>query len=374
MPVSYEKECGSMPAENLKVAYSRAGSVKTVTGTVVAGVSSATSISANPVAPLSGEPVTITATVKAGGVVDPVGTVSFSYGPNSIAGCSGRPVESRAGGTSAICETSLMGSDSPASLTATYHPSAGVDAKSSTDSLERFEVGRSPTSIELEASSSTPVSGQQITLTARVKGKYASALLEPTGVVEFMDKETQVGSCAAQPLQVSGESSTASCTISYQSIGGHRLTAQYFGDGNFAFSASGTVSVVVFEGPAAEAGQQGAGGGAQSPHGGTQGHLQLRGRTLRLRGHVLDATLACEPGARCSGPVALLAQVGSRTHRQKIVIGTARCSIPGGHKSTIKIRLTSTGSTALERAHGRLFAVLAAGSPRTTLGKVEIER
>jgi hypothetical protein len=56
----------------------------------------------------------------------------------------------------------------------------------------------------------------------------------PSGSVAFFDNGQPVGTCASQPL-VNG---IASCTLKYDALGQHTITAQYSGDANFTGSAS----------------------------------------------------------------------------------------------------------------------------------------
>ena len=70
----------------------------------------------------------------------------------------------------------------------------------------------------------------------------------PSGSVAFFDNGQPVVSCGSQPL-VSG---IARCTIAYDALGQHTITAQYSGDANFTGAASPaqTIGVVPVAVPA----------------------------------------------------------------------------------------------------------------------------
>jgi hypothetical protein len=56
------------------------------------------------------------------------------------------------------------------------------------------------------------------------------------------------------------------------------------------------------------------------------------------------------------------------------MIGNAHYSISAGRRSTIHIELDLAGRTALKQARGHLAATMTIESPKTALGKVDIER
>jgi hypothetical protein len=79
----------------------------------------------------------------------------------------------------------------------------------------------SKTSLTNTPSTSTP--GQPVTLTATVTGSGGP----PTGTVSFFDKGNLIGQAT---LDAAGQ---ASITVSTFSVGRHKLTVGYSGDGTF---------------------------------------------------------------------------------------------------------------------------------------------
>ncbi len=151
------------------------------------------------------------------------------------------------------------------------------------------------------------------------------------------------------------------------------------GDQNFLGSSSGAVSVSIAQAasPGDEHGAEAQGGGKEgSSH--PQRHLKLIGRTLKLKGDAMAADLRCEGDEGCSGTVELSTEVSVRAHgkvhRHTVMIGSAHYSIAAGRKSSIHIELDNAGRAALKQARGHLAATMMTETPKTTLGKVDIER
>jgi hypothetical protein len=103
-------------------------------------------------------------------------------------------------------------------------------------------VGTAPTTTVVNASSTNPVLGASVTLTATVAQQTGTNI--PTGTVAFKEGTTALG--AAQPLNASG---VAALTTSALAVGPHSITAVYSGDANFAASTSSAVVVTVLAPP-----------------------------------------------------------------------------------------------------------------------------
>jgi hypothetical protein len=110
--------------------------------------------------------------------------------------------------------------------------------------------GGQPTITELSASSTTPNTNENVTLTATVKPQSGSGV--PSGSVEFLDGGTAIGSCASQMLIQGAFSSTATCTLSYPAAGTHSITATYLGDSAFSGSTSSPAQTVTVHGAPGE--------------------------------------------------------------------------------------------------------------------------
>jgi Bacterial Ig-like domain (group 3) len=104
------------------------------------------------------------------------------------------------------------------------------------------------TTTTLQASATSSTVGETVTYTATVTPKTPGAP-EPTGHVKFLDGETPIESCSAQPLTPGKSSSTATCQLSYAEAGSHSTTAKYGGDANFIGSTSSPSQTVTVRAP-----------------------------------------------------------------------------------------------------------------------------
>jgi hypothetical protein len=93
------------------------------------------------------------------------------------------------------------------------------------------------TTMSLQASPNPVTFGERLALKATVAA-HAPATTTPTGTVTFFDNGNQIG----EPQKLSGGS--AGLTVSSLPPGGHTLTANYSGDGNFPPNSAGTSSEV----------------------------------------------------------------------------------------------------------------------------------
>ena len=100
------------------------------------------------------------------------------------------------------------------------------------------------TTTGLGVSNAMPSAGEQVTYTATVTPQREGEGL-PTGSVEFRDGSQAISGCSAQPLIPGEEVSTASCTLSYSTVGSHAISTTYPGSSDFAGSSSPSQGVTV---------------------------------------------------------------------------------------------------------------------------------
>src|SRR5439155_1665125 len=190
--------------------------------------SSTTGVTSSVNPSVSGQPVTFTATVKAGtaGVGTPTGTVTFKDGANTL-------------GTGALNSTG-QAKFTISKLAVGSHPitaSYGGDAKfsGSTSSTLNQTVKKASTTTLVSSSANPSVSGQPVTFTATVTAK-SPGTGTPTGTVTFKDGANTLGTGT---LNSSGH---AIFTTSTLKVGSHSITASYGGDAHFNGSTSSTLT------------------------------------------------------------------------------------------------------------------------------------
>jgi hypothetical protein len=120
------------------------------------------------------------------------------------------------------------------SVTATYSGDANFGA--STSSVLSQVVQKANTTTAVSSAPTSANLNQIVTLTATVTPSTSGA---PTGMVNFLDGSTQLGSSA---LNGSG---VATFSISALAAGTHSVSAEYAGDGNYNLSTSTAMSLVV---------------------------------------------------------------------------------------------------------------------------------
>jgi large repetitive protein len=190
---------------------------------------------------VTGETVTLTATVTVStpGAGSPTGTVAFLDDGVTIAGCAAPAVASA--GT-ATCATSF-GAAGTATLTAVY--SGDADFTGSTVPALTQTVNQGATAALVTSSANPSLPGQTVTYTAFVAA-VAPASGTPSGTLTFMDGAAPIGGCG--PV-LTGDMAT--CTIVYAVPGSHTITVTYSGDANFTGSASPAVTQSVSTGASA---------------------------------------------------------------------------------------------------------------------------
>ncbi len=180
----------------------------------------------NPASIIVGQTVTFTATVS-GGIGTPTGTVEFLDGATFLG--------------SSTLDASGNASLAVSSLTAATHDIAArylgdATYSSAMSPVLSYPVG--PVSTALVAVVGNPAAiivGQTVTFTATVSGGVGT----PTGVVEFLDGATPLGSST---LDGSGN---ASLGVSSLTAATHDITAHYLGDAAYASATSPVLSYTV---------------------------------------------------------------------------------------------------------------------------------
>ena len=178
---------------------------------------------------VTGQPVTITATVNvtAPGSGSPTGTVAFLDGGVPVAGCAAQAV---AGAGTATCATSF---DTAGASTITAIYSGDSNFTGSTSSVFTQTINQGATAAVIASSANPSAAGEGVSYTATVSA-VAPASGTPTGTVTFLDGASAIPGCATQAL-IAG---IASCSVTYAVAGSHEITAVYSGDPNFAASTS----------------------------------------------------------------------------------------------------------------------------------------
>jgi hypothetical protein len=375
IPLLFPKECGKV-LQKLRLSYHESGLTQTVTGTVIAGVTSTTTLATSPSAPMTNQTVKLTATVRTDPPGLASGTVEFQNGGATIAGCGSKPVTAGV----AVCETSFTATSSPEHLSATFTPDFAANLVGSTTSeTSNLTVAPDATSTWLRVSNSTPSIGMSVTYTATISPADFGPWI-PTGTVEFLDAEHPIESCASQPLALGGAPSNATCQLSYQSDGAHSITARYRGDANFAasFSTPDPVTVTTphpFTLPAGE--QQVAGASEES------GGVSLASATVATQGGIVALVkLHCTAPGGCHGTLALSTPASTKDRHGKrrtrtISLGSGSFTITGGQTTTVKIKLSAAARALLHSDRGRISARLtildtAAGHEQTQVKAVRI--
>lgn len=366
IPIEFPKGCTI--AQTLQIHYERNGSTQTVTGTVIPGATSTTTLGAAPADPVTNQSVTLTATVRTSAET-PSGQVEFRDGDQPISGCASIPLVATDSGYSASCQTIFVASEFPQQLSAEFQsdPDDNVESSSATDDLT---VGRGPTATSLQVTPSTTPVNQNVSYTATVSTS-AGGLIQLGGTVMFADGGVPIGSCSAQPLQRGiATSLTATCLLSYPSQGTHSITASYSGDSNFAGSSSAAQTLTVEPWPEAQFSAE------TKP-----GEAKL-GSTSILVSNRADAsvTLTCSGATGCNGTLTLLVREavkgkhGKKTFRS-VKIGSEAFSIAAGKTAAIDVHLNATGRALLASHKDQIGASLqlaqSSGSTQTNVRLAE---
>jgi uncharacterized repeat protein (TIGR03803 family) len=203
------------------------GSTSNTVSQVVMPASSMTSVTSAPNPSISGQEVTITATVSPSGPPTPTGTVGFTSNGTPISGCTAVTLSSQ----TAVCMTSTLavGTDT---IVATYSGDSNYVGSSGTLS----QIVKVATTTALTTAPNPSNVGQAVTMTAAVTAQNGSL---PTGTVVLESDGVQIGSASLN------NSGIAVLNYSGLSAGTDALTATYQGSATLAGSTSNTVSQVV---------------------------------------------------------------------------------------------------------------------------------
>ena len=178
--------------------------------------------SANPA--LVGQVVTFAATVSP---APDGGTVAFSDGGTTIAGCDTRPVSP---GGLANCSVSYSGPGTHR-VVASYGGDASYAASASSQLNEAVVY---LTSTSLAAPANPALVGQSVVYTATVSPAPDG------GTVTFSDGGQAIDGCAAQAINSGTGQST--CSVTYVSPASHSIGAAYSGDANYTSSSSASLA------------------------------------------------------------------------------------------------------------------------------------
>jgi autotransporter-associated beta strand protein len=191
---------------------------------------STTSVSASSNSVVSGQPVTLTATVAAADSTDtntPTGSVQFFNGMTSLGSAD------LSGGTASLPNVVLpLGGNS---ITAQYSGDASFATSTATATTVTVTQATTTTSVMVAPNPSTL--GDSVTLTATVAA-VSPGSGTPTGSVEFLSGSASLGT---------GSLSGGVATLSTSSLpqGSSSITAQYEGDSNFSASNSPAMTATV---------------------------------------------------------------------------------------------------------------------------------
>jgi hypothetical protein len=191
---------------------------------------------------VTGQSVTITATVNvtAPGSGMPTGAVSFLDDGATIAGCAADPV---IGTGIATCVDAFVAAGAEA-ITAVY--SGDPNFLSSTSPMLTQTINQGATATVVVSSVDPSLSGESVSYTAAVTAVVPAAGT-PTGRVAFLDGASTIPGCGAQAL-VAG---MAWCNVTYAGVGTPGITAVYSGDANFISSTSPILTQTINQGATA---------------------------------------------------------------------------------------------------------------------------
>ena len=184
--------------------------------------------SANPA--VAGQPMTLTATVKAlvPGAGTPTGTVTFEDGGTTLG-----TGTLAADGTATLSAAAL---DAGCHTITAVYPGDANFAASSGSTMEMLVPIATTTAVM--ATPQTSVFGQPVTFTATVKATVPGAGT-PAGTVTFMDGGATLGTATL------GAGGTASFSAAALGVGSHAITASYGGSATFRTSSSGAMKETI---------------------------------------------------------------------------------------------------------------------------------
>ena len=206
----------------------------------IVGATSTVSLVVSPAASVTGQTVTLVATVNSSsGNVGLSGSVTFLSGFTAIGGCAGKLVNTAGQSVSVVCQASFPAG--ARQFAAVFTPAAGSIVAGSSSASQPLSVAKSGTSISLQTPTQVAINGPA-RYTATVVAPVAnSGPFSPDGVIAFLDGGKPISGCRSQALS----HSTATCTVRYSAVARHRISASYTGNANFDHSRSPTRAVRV---------------------------------------------------------------------------------------------------------------------------------
>ncbi len=193
------------------------------------------SSSANPA--VSGQPITITATISP---TPDGGTVAFDK--NSLPGffCPAAPVDPTTG--TATCSVTYS-AVSAYPITATFSGAAAVAP--ATSAVLTQSVTKADSAVTVSASANPVAAGQPVTYTATVSARAPGSGDPEGGTLTFMDGAAPIPGC---DVLLNGLYALT-CTTTFTTAGSHAITAVYSGDPDFNPSTSDVLTETVSKAP-----------------------------------------------------------------------------------------------------------------------------
>ncbi len=236
---------------SFSITYKGGGSSGTGQDVVLTSLLSTTTKVSSPTSrPVSGQSVTLTATVApATGSGTPTGTVTFTSSLNGTTTTLGTVTLTPSSGGIATLVTTKLTADIGQQqnlVTATYSGDTTYAPSSNTTPLA-VPVTQASTTTTVTASPNPALTGQAVTLTATVLVQ-SPGTGTPTGTVDFKDTVNGTTTDLGSPSLSDG---AATLTTTSLPAGTNSITAIYSSDTNFAASTSSPISVVVAQGTTA---------------------------------------------------------------------------------------------------------------------------
>ncbi|MGB6744283.1 MAG: Ig-like domain repeat protein, partial [Terracidiphilus sp.] len=250
----------SVGGQNITATYSGdatyAASAQSANFPVTVGMAATrASVSPSPSTSNVDQSVTLTAVITANvssnevstaNIVAMTGNVSFSDSGTAITNCSSLGVSfSTATGTAtAMCTTSALSAGTHSDILATYlgDPSYNSSPNSTPTTVT---VSKASSTMTVTANPAAPTPNNPVTYTAAITFPNPLAIT-PGGTVAFSDNGTNISTCTAQPISVTGTVYIyqATCNVSSLTGGSHAIIATYSGDANY-LSTIGTLSLSI---------------------------------------------------------------------------------------------------------------------------------
>ena len=199
--------------------------------TAVVTAPTETTLQITPAGVVAGQTATLIATVtSATGQAPPMGTITFEQAATAIPGCASIATKPSGASATVTCQTVFAGS--AATLSAVFTPNPAAQVTGSDSTALGFVLGRAATAATMDVPTQVTL-GKRITFKAQIAPQAGTQGVSPTGTVVFLDGTKPITGCA--PALAGG---IASCTVKYDVLGRHTISATYLGDGNFSGSST----------------------------------------------------------------------------------------------------------------------------------------